>query len=1330
MSQTADKISGQKYANTPISEKVSEDVIGGLANGKSQELLVSFDSDEIDALVESLVQQGEFEAGSDVYLDYKSELLTELKTEVLSGLPAGFEVIDDYSHLPISFIRFDSEVPLAELLENPDVLKASVPQTFQPLLRESLPLINQPQAVASGFTGEGTAVAVLDSGAITNAPGLEGRVVFSRDFGTENGVEIDDGVEDDEELHGTNVSAIVAGVAPGTDILALDVFPEKDYNGPDPVVEAIQWVIENKDEYNIKAINMSIGRNEKFTTRVPDNTDPWGIAIASAKSAGILSIIASGNNGITDGLEFPAGIQSGVSVGAVYDYEGPVTNQKGDVIDNAQPDRVGEFSNSATFLDILAPGAFIDAGGVEQAGTSQAAPHVAGAVAVLSQAFPDETPDEILQRLLDSGTPVTDHRNNVTTPRLDLAAALELDSDRVENDNFQNSNSISSRSISSRSVGTNEGATSEPEETASGSDQEENNSVWWSWDAPTSGQVTVDTFGSNFDTILTAYTGNSVSELTEIASNDNSTPNNPQSEIVFDAVEGTTYHFAVDGVSDQTGEIILNISQEVPDVENDNFSNSLPLTGSAANVEAFNFEATTEDGEPLHAENELEENGGSSVWWNWTAPTSSPVTITTNGSDFDTVLAVYTGDSVSDLTEVASDDDSGQEVESLVTFQAVEGTNYKIAVDGFLGEQGNIVLDLVQQTTPIANDNFADSATLTGTSANATASNVNAFKEADEPDHAENSGGSSIWWNWTAPESGLVSIDTFGSNFDTLLAAYTGSSLQELTEVASNDDGGIFGSQSQILFAVEAGTNYKIAVDGFDGEAGDVELALSLQTDLLANDNFANRISLNDTDIFTGIGRNDGATREPGEPAHAGNDGGASLWWTYTAPDSGTVTINTDGSDFDTILAAYTGSTLAELTEVASSDDSVDHGIQSEIIFDVVAGETYNIAVDGFDGEVGNINLEVFLSNFANDIDLSSQLLEITSPEVRLSESGESIDVDVDFSVDNTGSDPATGFDVDFFLSEANLDPDTAAEVLLDFYLSEDDIDLPENFLPLDFTFIEGLPGNSSTDEFTQTILLPTLDEFDWDEDTDYQIGMVIDIFDGTIETDESNNTIATTIEEVTFPTPDPDQSIPGTPQADQLNGGTGNDTITGFAGNDILAGNDGDDSIIGSRGNDSLYGQDGDDVLEGRLGNDRLFGGDGDDEMNGGQGRDRFNGGRGDDILTGGASIDRFIFATNQEFDSNDIGVDEITDFVVGRDKILLARNTFTAINDIEVDFATVTDNNAAATAEAVIVYNRTNGQLFYNPNGSANGFGDGGQFATLSNQALLEVDDFIIRG
>ncbi|NES64368.1 MAG: hypothetical protein F6K24_03385, partial [Okeania sp. SIO2D1] len=482
--------------------------------------------------------------------------------------------------------------------------------------------------------------------------------------------------------------------------------------------------------------------------------------------------------------------------------------------------------------------------------------------------------DALVESLIQQGEFEVD-----SDPVTDLVVPLDPESPGVENDNFQNSNPISG--ISSTVNGTNNNATSEQGEPASVSEAGENNSVWWSWTAPTSGQVTVDTFGSNFDTVLAAYTGDFVSDLTEIASNDGSALT-LLSEIVFDAVEGTTYHFVVDGFSDETGEIVLNLSQEVTEVENDNFSNNISLTGSSANVTAFNFEATSEDGEPLHAENLLAKNGGSSVWWNWTAPTSGLVTIGTNGSDFDTVLGIYTGDSVSNITEVASDDDSGEGFQSLVTFDAVEGTNYKIAVDGYLGEQGNIVLDLVQQTTPISNDNFAESATLTGTSDSATTSNVNASLEADEPNHAGNSGGSSLWWNWTAPTSGLVTIGTNGSDFDTVLGIYTGDSVSNITEVASDDDSGE-GFQSLVTFDAVEGTNYKIAVDGYLGEQGNIVLDLVQQTTPISNDNFAESATLTGTSD-SATTSNVNASLEADEPNHAGNSGGSSLWWNWTAP--------------------------------------------------------------------------------------------------------------------------------------------------------------------------------------------------------------------------------------------------------------------------------------------------------------------------------------------------------------------------------------------------------------------------------------------------------------
>ncbi|NEQ76160.1 MAG: DUF4347 domain-containing protein [Okeania sp. SIO2C9] len=212
---------------------------------------------------------------------------------------------------------------------------------------------------------------------------------------------------------------------------------------------------------------------------------------------------------------------------------------------------------------------------------------------------------------------------------------------------------------------------------------------------------------------------------------------------------------------------------------------------------------------------------------------------------------------------------------------------------------------------------------------------------------------------------------------------------------------------------------------------------------------------------------------------------------------------------------------------------------------------------------------------------------------------------------------------------------------------------------------------------------------------------------------------------------------ITGTPQSDRLNGTNENNTITGLTGNDTINGRGGDDQIIGSLGSDFLYGKDGDDTLEGRQDNDFLFGGNGNDSLVGGIGRDRFNGGTGNDTLTGGASIDRFIFNTNDEFNSEDMGIDDITDFVPGQDIILLDKSTFTEITSdsgvgfsVNIEFAIVTSDAEAETSEAFIIYNSNNGKLFYNANGTEAEFGSGGEFANLTNTPSISEDDFLLRG
>ncbi|MEI6862097.1 MAG: MBG domain-containing protein, partial [Verrucomicrobiota bacterium] len=521
------------------------------------------------------------------------------------------------------------------------------------------------------------------------------------------------------------------------------------------------------------------------------------------------------------------------------------------------------------------------------------------------------------------------------------------------NDNFENRIVLTGTAAST--TGSNVGATREAGE-PNHADLAGGKSVWWSWTAPATGTVTISTAGSSFDTLLAVYTGTAVGALTSVGSNDDSSTSTNSSTVVVGVQSGTTYQIAVDGFIGATGTVKLDLTFAAGSAGpvNDNFASSLTLSGLAVTTTGSNVAATKEPGEPNHAN----DRGGKSVWWSWTAPNTGTVTITTVGSNFDTLLGIYTGDTVSGLTLVATDDDSGGSSTSLVSFNVTAGSTYRIAVDGFSGKAGNIVLALTLTVPkpPPANDNFSGRIALTGSAVSTSGTNVSATRESGEPSHAGQPGGTSVWWSWTASNSGTVTISTAGSNFDTLLGIYTGSSVANLTAVASNDDAGT-ATTSLVTFSVTTGTTYQIAVDGYQGGTGSVSLGIVFSAGP-TNDHFADRIPLTGSTVTTS-GTNVGATKDPFEPAHAGNAGGRSVWWSWIAPSSGTVTISTTGSNFDTVLGVYTGNAVNGLTTIKSNDDKNRLVITSEVSFAAVAGTTYQIAVDGFGGASGSIVLTI-----------------------------------------------------------------------------------------------------------------------------------------------------------------------------------------------------------------------------------------------------------------------------------------------------------------------------------------------------------------------------------
>lgn len=346
-------------------------------------------------------------------LDTRRQLMGALKDDVLlAASEPDLEVLTDYDNLPIVHARIRSARALQNLRRQGRIKSIDAVVQVRPTLAQSLPLINQPAMQALGHTGAGTTVAVLDTGVdytraafgSCSAPGGSCKVAVAQDFATP------DGVVDQGNFHGTNVAGIVLGVAPGARIAALDVFESNGGASSNVIINAINWCITNRATYNIVAINMSLGGGRYYAAVAPN--DAWGTAIANAVAAGIVVVAASGNDGYTNSMALPAAYSNVVSVGAFYDAGGTVN-------------QITSFSNSASFLTMVAPGSMITAAGITMQGTSQATPHVAGAAAVLKATYPNDTVAQIITKL-KLGSNITDSRNGIAKPRLDLQASLAV----------------------------------------------------------------------------------------------------------------------------------------------------------------------------------------------------------------------------------------------------------------------------------------------------------------------------------------------------------------------------------------------------------------------------------------------------------------------------------------------------------------------------------------------------------------------------------------------------------------------------------------------------------------------------------------------------------------------------------------------------------------------------------------------------------------------------------------------------------------------------------------------------------------------------------------
>ncbi len=405
--------------------------------------------------------------------------------------------------------------------------------------------------------------------------------------------------------------------------------------------------------------------------------------------------------------------------------------------------------------------------------------------------------------------------------------------------------------------------------------------VWGTWTAPSNGIVTLSANGTGFSPLLAVYTGNDLAGLSLVASNnylicyEDGTCGchwRERGQITFHVKGTQAYQICVDSaiITDASwvyqsdpwswsvvqttnvpagGDVQLGL-QFTPAPKNDDFVNRIKLFGSRISVATSNAGATKQSGEPDHLGNP----GGSSVWYSWTAQASGRVTLSVNevpaysppsssdygsldcdnliltsignycGNEIDQnpppvfypVFAAYTGNAVDSLTSANCLPMSLDAFPNAVEFDAIKGQTYQIAFDGNMGTTGDITLYLAL-TKPAANDNFESRIKLHGVYVTATSYNAGATRQSGEPLFGDSTG-KTVWWSWTAPVGGTVSIDLSGSDYSFPVAVFTGSSVARLQMVAA-DSGGV-------TFEAVAGQTYQIAVGDSAGLTGAIKLEL------------------------------------------------------------------------------------------------------------------------------------------------------------------------------------------------------------------------------------------------------------------------------------------------------------------------------------------------------------------------------------------------------------------------------------------------------------------------------------------------------------------------
>ncbi|MBI3651884.1 MAG: S8 family serine peptidase [Acidobacteria bacterium] len=324
--------------------------------------------------------------------------------------------------------------------------------------------LNEARSMFS-VTGNGFTAAVLDTGLRATHIDFSGRVKAQRNFTSDNGGNPNDA--SDGQGHGTNVGGIIAangrhiGVAPGAGIVPLKVLTNMGGGSFNAVAEALDWVLENRQQYNITVVSMSLGDSGNYTSDGGFEDDKVSNRIRQLKAERVPVVVAAGNDFATHnsepGMSFPAILSDTISVGAVYDSNigGPISYGQDGNLGTAFSTRAGQLTpfsqrlhesvNPHTRTDIFAPGAPVTSSGIAsdngesvQSGTSQATPVIAGMVLLMQQFYFRQTNqmpavEDLVTWLRQGGVEIEDgddendnvHHTGLKYFRVDALTALD-----------------------------------------------------------------------------------------------------------------------------------------------------------------------------------------------------------------------------------------------------------------------------------------------------------------------------------------------------------------------------------------------------------------------------------------------------------------------------------------------------------------------------------------------------------------------------------------------------------------------------------------------------------------------------------------------------------------------------------------------------------------------------------------------------------------------------------------------------------------------------------------------------------------------------------------